>query len=93
MALDGHAEAQVLDFFAVKVGYKYTLWSVVAPHLKGEELLLHLCLICACPEKEIVLQKGFCTQAMFFFQAGEILLEVHYSALNAVWFQCFDMTS
>lgn len=34
----------------------------------------------------------FCTLAVFLFQAGEILLEVYYPALN-VWFQYFDITS
>lgn len=57
MALDDHAEARVLDFLAIKVGYEYTLQSVATPHLKGEKTLLHLHLICVCPKTEIVLQK------------------------------------
>ena len=68
MALDDHAEAQVLDFFAIKVGYKYTLLSVVTPQLKGEETLLYLYLICVCPEKEIVLQKSFALRPCFYFK-------------------------
>jgi len=68
MALDGRAEAHVLDFLEIKVGYKYALQSVAAPHLKGEETLLHLYLICVCPNKEIVLQKGFTLRPCFYFK-------------------------
>lgn len=92
MVLDDHAEAQMLDFLVIKVGYEYTLQTVTAPHLKGEETLLHLYLICV-PRKGNCIAEGFCTQAMFLFQAGEILLEVHYWPLNVVWFQYFDITS
>lgn len=44
------------------------------------------------PQKGNWIAGRFCTLAVFLFQAGEILLEVHYPDLN-VWFQYFDITS
>lgn len=44
------------------------------------------------PRKGNWIAERFCTLAVFLFRAGEILLEVHYPALN-VWFQYFDITS
>lgn len=40
---------------------------VAAPHLEGEETLLHLCLICVCPKKEIVFLKGFAFRSSLVF--------------------------
>lgn len=44
------------------------------------------------PQKGNWIAERFCTLAVFLFQAGEILVEVHYPALN-VWFQYFDIAS
>lgn len=44
------------------------------------------------PQKGNWIAERFCTLAVFWFQAGEILLAVHYPVLS-VWFQYFDITS
>lgn len=92
MAFDDHADAEVLNFFAIKVGYGYIAvsrgstperWGDIAASVSDLHVL----------RKGNCIAEGFCTQAMFLFQAGEILPEVHYPVLNVVWFQCFDITS
>lgn len=100
LSLDSYAGAQVFDWgSSVRPGLKCSLQSNWPTNIcclgstpnRWGDIAASVSDLCV-PQKWNCIG-GFCTQAVFLFEAGEISLEVHCPALNVVCFRYFDIGS